>query len=111
MKAMQNAFTPTTAPGTPPRWWQRLATDAVRWFHSYGNWLVGITWKRFFLLAILLMICAGVLSQVPPFSLPISSYETVTVRPRPEPMPAAGGSVYHVYPPGFKGAKIEPSFE
>ena len=26
-------------------------------------------------------------------------------------MPAAGGSVYHVYPPGYKGAKIEPSFE
>ena len=26
-------------------------------------------------------------------------------------MPAAGGNVYHVYPPGYKGAKIEPSFE
>ena len=26
-------------------------------------------------------------------------------------MPAAGGDVYHVYPPGFKGAKIEPAFE
>ena len=37
--------------------------------------------------------------------------KTVTVRTRPEPMPAAGGSVYHVYPPGFGGAKIEPSFE
>ena len=37
--------------------------------------------------------------------------KTVTVRTRPEPMPAAGGSVFHVYPPGFKGAKIEPSFE
>ena len=37
--------------------------------------------------------------------------KTVTVRTRPEPMPAAGGNVYHVYPPGYKGAKIEPSFE
>ena len=37
--------------------------------------------------------------------------KTVTVRTRPEPMPAAGGDVYHVYPPGYKGAKIEPSFE
>ena len=26
-------------------------------------------------------------------------------------MPAAGGNVYHVYPPGNKGVKIEPSFE
>ena len=37
--------------------------------------------------------------------------KTVTVRTRPEPMPSAGGRVFHVYPPGFKGQKIEPSFE
>jgi hypothetical protein len=37
--------------------------------------------------------------------------KTVTVRTRPEPMPAPGGNVYHVYPPGYKGAKLEPSFE
>ncbi len=37
--------------------------------------------------------------------------KTVTVRTRPEPMPAAGGRVFHVYPPGFKGQKVEPSFE
>ncbi len=34
----------------------------------------------------------------------------VTVRTRPEPKPAAGGSVYHVYPPGFNGVKQEPAF-
>src|SRR5438477_836484 len=37
--------------------------------------------------------------------------KTVTVKTRPEPMPAPGGTVYHVYPPGYKGAKTEPSFE
>jgi hypothetical protein len=37
--------------------------------------------------------------------------KTVTVRTRPEPMPAPGGNIYHVYPPGFTGAKSEPSFE
>lgn len=37
--------------------------------------------------------------------------KTVTVRTRPEPMPLPGGNVYHVYPPGFKGAKAEPSFD
>jgi hypothetical protein len=37
--------------------------------------------------------------------------KTVTVRTRAEPKPAAGGRVFHVYPPGFKGAKTEPSFE
>ncbi len=36
---------------------------------------------------------------------------TLTVRTRPEPMPYAGGRVFHVYPHGFKGTKVEPSFE
>jgi hypothetical protein len=36
---------------------------------------------------------------------------TLTVRTRPEPQPYAGGRVFHVYPHGFKGAKIEPAFE
>ena len=35
----------------------------------------------------------------------------VTVRTRREPVPFAGGRVFHVYPPGFKGQKIEPAFE
>jgi len=36
--------------------------------------------------------------------------KTVTVRTRPEPMPAAGGKVYHVYPVGYTGPKTEPAF-
>ena len=36
---------------------------------------------------------------------------TVTVRTRAEPAPSAEGRVFHVYPHGFEGAKIEPSFE
>ena len=34
----------------------------------------------------------------------------VTIRTRPEPMPATGGKVYHVYPPDYKGQKLEPAF-
>ncbi len=34
----------------------------------------------------------------------------VPVRTRAEPMPAAGGKVYHVYPPDFKGQRQEPAF-
>jgi hypothetical protein len=36
--------------------------------------------------------------------------KTVIVRTRKEPMPAEGGHVYHVYPFGYKGTKLEPSF-
>jgi hypothetical protein len=35
---------------------------------------------------------------------------TVRVRTRPEPMPAEGGAVYHVYPVGYEGPRQEPSF-
>ena len=36
--------------------------------------------------------------------------KTVTVRTRPEPKPAQGGKVYHVYPVGYNGQRQEPSF-
>jgi hypothetical protein len=37
--------------------------------------------------------------------------KTVSVRTRPEPKPYAGGQVYHVYPHGYKGTKIQPAYE
>jgi hypothetical protein len=37
--------------------------------------------------------------------------KVVTVRTRPEPMPAPGGKTYHVYPTKWQGPKIEPAFE
>jgi hypothetical protein len=37
--------------------------------------------------------------------------KVVTVRTRPEPMPYAGGHVFHVYPPSYQGTKIEPAFD
>src|SRR5438105_1584726 len=36
--------------------------------------------------------------------------QLVTVRTRVEPKPFAGGRTYHVYPPGYNGAKQEPAF-
>ncbi len=36
--------------------------------------------------------------------------KTVIARTRQEPLPAAGGHIYHVYPFGYKGTKQEPSF-
>src|SRR5450755_1604701 len=37
--------------------------------------------------------------------------KTVTVRTRPEPKPYAAGRVFNVYPPDYKGTKIEPAFD
>lgn len=36
--------------------------------------------------------------------------QTVRARTRAEPMPFAGGRVFHVYPPGHEGAMQEPAF-
>ncbi|MEO7115744.1 MAG: histidine kinase [Caldimonas sp.] len=55
----------------PPSAWHRFSSGSVRLFHSYGNWLVTISWKLFFLLAALLLICASVLAHLPPFNIPI----------------------------------------
>jgi len=40
-----------------------------------------------------------------------SAARTVTVRTRPEPVPYSRGTVYHVYPPGYTAARVEPSFD
>src|SRR5580765_8696226 len=37
--------------------------------------------------------------------------KVVTVRTRPEPMPAAGGKIYHVYPLTWTGPKEQPNFD
>jgi len=52
----------------PPSRWQRFAAAAVRAFHAYAGWLVGISWWRFALLSILLLIVAALLQHIPPFS-------------------------------------------
>ena len=55
--------------------WQRFASSCVRGFHAYAGWLVSISWKRFFLLSLLLMVAAGILHDLPPFRW--TSTETV----------------------------------
>ena len=54
-------------PTTTTTWSQRTQV-LVRGFHTYATWLVGISWKRFFVLSLLLMILAGILQSMPPFS-------------------------------------------
>ena len=60
--------------------WQRFSTAAVAGFHVYANWLVGISWRRFFVLAIGLLILVGIVHDIPPFTWRIT--EEVEVPPR-----------------------------
>lgn len=56
------------APAPPMHGWQRVVSKLNRGFHAYANWLVGISWKRFFLLSLALLICAAILQDLPPFT-------------------------------------------
>lgn len=52
--------------------------------------------------------CRFVLSD--PDGVKGKAERTATVRTREEPMPASGGHVYHVYPFGYQGTKLQPAF-
>ena len=100
-------------PATPtsPTWqqrWQRFATATVAAFHRYANWLVSITWRKFAVLALLLIILANVLQQLPPFSWRVT--ETIDhiggedVRPPKPPKPPKPAK-----PPKDAAPAAEPS--
>ena len=62
---------PPPSPQPVPRGrWASFKAAALQAFHAYGSWLVGISWWRFMLLALLLMIMSGILQNMPPFSWP-----------------------------------------
>jgi hypothetical protein len=83
---------PPPAP-RPAGGWHPFTAGVMRLFHQYGNWLVSISWKRFFLLAILLLIATAILQRLPPFSYTIGSVanewpDTHVMPPRPPHEPA-----------------------
>lgn len=64
------------APTSPTLYarWQALSAALVRGFHAYANWLVGLSWKRFVLLSVLLLVGANVLESLPPFTWRITEH-------------------------------------
>lgn len=52
-----------------PNGWQRFTAGVMRTFHSYAGWLVSISWKRFFLLSVLLLLVSALLQELPPFNI------------------------------------------
>ena len=86
----------TTDTATHQPWaerWQRLSSAFLRAFHRYANWLVGISWKRFIVLSVLLMIFAAILSELSPFSWSVTeTIEHTTGQQRKPPVaPATPG--------------------
>ena len=47
---------------------QRFSAGAVRAFHAYGTWLVSITWRRFIVLALALIVIVAIVHDSPPFT-------------------------------------------
>jgi len=72
-----------------PTGWQRFAAASVRAFHSYAGWLVSISWWRFALLSILLMMASGILQNIPPFSWKTTEILTIEDSPPTPPKPPA----------------------
>jgi hypothetical protein len=55
--------------------WPAIKAGALQAFHRYANWLVSISWKRFVVLAALLLIITAITQSLPPFRFTVS--ETV----------------------------------
>ena len=90
------------APAKPwPLRWQRLAAACGRGFHVYATWLIGISWRRFIVLSILLMIVSGVLQSIPPFSWTYTTTVTLPDEPAglPDEPPAAPTQPQPALPP------------
>jgi hypothetical protein len=64
--------TPSPPPDNRVDRWQALKAGSLRAFHRYASWLVSISWKRFILLALLLLIIAGITQSLPPFSYTVT---------------------------------------
>ncbi|MCA6215229.1 histidine kinase [Ideonella sp. B7] len=92
--------------------WQRFAAAAVRAFHAYGTWLASISWKRFALLAVLLMIVVSLLQKLPPFTwtitesvvAPQASRTPVPPLPPLPPLPQGAVPDVHIEVPASPGA-------
>ena len=71
----------TNAPLPEPSSGSQLKASSARVFHAYAGWLVGVSWWRFALLALLLLITASLLEELPPFNWSVSE-RVETVAPR-----------------------------
>jgi hypothetical protein len=92
------------------RWharWQRFSAGTVRAFHAYANWLVSITWRRFTVLAVGLLVFMAIVHDLPPFTWTVTEH-IETPGPRVIVVPKAP-SPPKVAPPKAPPPVIAPS--
>jgi signal transduction histidine kinase len=95
--------------------WQRFSKASVRGFHVYASWLVSISWKRFVVLSILLLVGTNILQDLPPFTWRVTEQVEGPSLPKLPKLPKA--STGTKLPPGVHyevkidkhGVRIVPS--
>jgi len=93
-------MTPSTTDSTWPARWQRFSAAALRAFHSYASWLVSISWRRFIMLSVLLVVLAAITQSLPPFSWSVTeTIEDTEPRPAARPAPPKPPSTRPAAPP------------
>jgi hypothetical protein len=82
---------PPPAHPSRPSGWQALSGAVLRGYHAYGGWLVGISWWRFALLSILLLIATALMQDLPPFNwrVPEVVVHDAEIISEPPPIPGA----------------------
>jgi hypothetical protein len=78
-----SSLNPSTAAQRATNGAARMFYAVRRFFIFYARWLDSITWKRFFLLALLAIIVTGILSELPPFTIPWGQDRTELRPPLP----------------------------
>ncbi|MFN5049522.1 histidine kinase [Roseateles sp.] len=75
-----------TAPQKPSFYsrWQAFGSEAMRLFRLYANWLVSISWRRFIVLSVLLLIGTNILQELPPFTWRVTEH-VEEIAPREQP--------------------------
>ena len=114
------------------RRWQAFSAATLRGFHAYASWLVSISWRRFIVLALLLLVGMAILHDLPPFTWTITEriesprLESPPATPKPPKPPKAPKPVVNVDKPqagpqgeatgveiniGKDGVRITPKYD
>ncbi len=100
---MQN----TTPTNTAKSAWTRFSERSVTIFHAYAGWLVSITWGRFFLLALALIVGMAIIHDLPPLSWTYTEVvEPESSPPRPPSPPRVMRQKRQVTPDKGDGVNI-----